>query len=54
MVTAVLLAALLHTQASQAPPCPVADNDAYGYTRDQPVQVGGSAVYAAARGRRYL
>ena len=54
MITAVLLTALLHTQASQAPPCPVADNDSYGYTRDQPVQVGGGAAYVAARERRYL
>lgn len=54
MTTAVLLAALLHIQASQVPPCAVADNDTYGYTRDQPVQVGGSAMYAAARERRYL
>ena len=54
MTTAVLLAALLHSQASQVPPCPIADSDTYGYTRDQPVQVGGSAMYAAARERRYL
>ena len=54
MITAALLAGLLHTQASQVPPCPVADNDTYGYTRDQPVQVGGGAMYAAARERRYL
>ena len=54
MITAVLLAALLRTQASQVPPCPVAENDSYGYTREQPVQIGGSAMYAAARERRYL
>ena len=54
MFIAVLLAALLHTQASQVPPCAVADNDTYGYTLDQPVQVGGGAMYAAARERRYL
>ena len=54
MITAALVAALLHTQASQVPPCPVADNDTYGYKMDQPVQVGGGAMYAAARERRYL
>jgi hypothetical protein len=54
MTTALLLAALLHSQASQVPPCPVADNETYAYTKEQPVQVGGAQLYGAARQRRYL
>lgn len=34
--------------------CPVASDSAYGMRRDQAVQVGGGAMYVAARERRYL
>jgi hypothetical protein len=54
MTTAILLAALLQTQTPQVPPCHVANNDTYAYTKDQPVQVGGSAMYARSREERYL
>ena len=40
--------------ASQRPPCEIAQDEAYAYTREQPVQVGGSPMYGAARQRRYL
>jgi hypothetical protein len=34
--------------------CPVSDDPEYGYTPLKPVQVGGGAMYVAARERRYL
>ena len=36
------------------PPCPIAEDEQYAYTREQPVQVGGSPLFGAARQRRYL
>ena len=39
---------------TEPPPCEVAEDAAYAYTREQPVQVGGSPMYGAARQRRYL
>lgn len=36
------------------PPCVTASDEKYAYTREHPVQVGGSPVYGAARQRRYL
>jgi hypothetical protein len=52
------------TAAAQDPPrgdassalskCPVAESAQYGYSMDQPVEVGGGAMYVAARERRYL
>jgi len=65
-VRGLLMAALLcassriaaSPQAPQAsslkPPCVVAPDDEYAYSKEQPVQVGGSPVYGAARQRRYL
>ncbi len=40
--------------SSVKPPCPVADDDQYAYSSEQPVQVGGSPMFGAARQRRYL
>jgi hypothetical protein len=40
--------------SSQKPLCPIAQDDTYAYTTEQPVQVGGSPTYGAARQRRYL
>jgi hypothetical protein len=34
--------------------CPVSDDPDYGYTKEQPVQVGGGAMFVASRERRYL
>jgi hypothetical protein len=43
------------TEMSRAPSmCPVAADSAYAFTPEQPVQVGGGAMYVAARERRYL
>lgn len=39
---------------AEAPQCATADDGAYAYTKEQPVQVGGSPMYGAARQRRYL
>ena len=39
---------------SQPPQCEVAADAAYAYTMEQPVQVGGSPMYGAARQKRYL
>lgn len=51
----------VHVDAAQQQPapvqpasCPVAEDDQYAYTKERPVQVGGSPVYGAARQRRYL
>jgi len=37
-----------------APPCAASDDATYGFTMGNAVQVGGGAMYAAARERRYL
>ena len=39
-----------------APPqaCPVATDAQYGYSKERPVQVGGSPLFGAARQRKYL
>jgi len=52
-VVAVILAALALSQAS-ASSCAVSDEPAFGTTKEHAVQVGGGAMYAAARERRYL
>ncbi len=59
LLLAVLLVAPAAAQttsapASQRPPCEAAPDDEYGYTRERPIQVGGSPMYGAARQRRYL
>lgn len=41
-------------QPSAASQCAIAEDAAYAFTREQPVQVGGGAMYLAARERRYL
>ena len=51
---AVLLLTLLFSQASQRPPCDVAPDETYAYTKERAVQVGGSPLYGASRQRRYL
>jgi hypothetical protein len=40
--------------SSVKPPCAVAEDEKYAYMTEQPVQVGGSPVFGAARQRRYL
>lgn len=43
------------TQAPQAtPPCPVSTDPTFGREARNPIKVGGGAMYAAARERRYL
>ena len=59
LLLGVLLAGRAATQTPgipppQRPPCEQADNEHYGYTREQAIQVGGSPIYGAARQRRYL
>jgi hypothetical protein len=49
-----LLPGVPQAQASERTGCAVADDAAYAYTKEQPVQVGGSPMYGAARERRYL
>jgi hypothetical protein len=44
----------LPPSSSVKPPCPVAEDERYAYSSEQPVQVGGSPVFGAARQRRYL
>lgn len=44
---------LLLTQAP-ASACAIADEPEFATTQERPAQVGGGAMYAAARGRRYL
>jgi hypothetical protein len=44
----------LPPNSSVKPACTVAEDDKYGYSPEQPIQVGGSPVYGAARQRRYL
>jgi hypothetical protein len=53
---AVLLLLLMPVgpQVSDRTGCAVAEDAAYAYTMEQPVQVGGSPAYGAARQRRYL
>lgn len=55
-VGAVLAAALTASTASAQPDplCKVSTEPGYGYTKDRPIQVGGSPMYGAARQRRYL
>jgi hypothetical protein len=36
------------------PPCEVSTDSTYGYTRDNPIQIGGGALYVKAREQRYL
>lgn len=52
-MVAVLLATLALAQAP-ASSCGVSDEPAFATTREQPAQVGGGTMYAAARERRYL
>jgi hypothetical protein len=49
-----ILCAQVIPSSSVKPPCPVAEDEKYGYSAEQPVQVGGSPVFGAARQRRYL
>jgi hypothetical protein len=51
MLGPLLALALAQPSASS---CPVADDPAYATTKAQAVQVGGGAMYVAARERRYL
>ena len=41
-------------QTGPAPACAVSEDASYGYAKENPVQVGGSPMYGAARQRRYL
>ena len=51
-----MLAVVMALALAQAPAssCGISDEPAYGTTTDQAIQVGGGAVYVAARERRYL
>lgn len=49
-----MLALLLWLAQAPAQACAVSDEPAYATTKEQPVQVGGGAMYVAARERRYL
>jgi hypothetical protein len=41
-------------QPQAASKCPVSQDDTYGFTRENPVQIGGGALYVKAREQRYL
>lgn len=41
-------------QVSERPPCEIAQDQTYGLTPEQAIQVGGSPLYGASRQRRYL
>src|SRR5688572_15656453 len=52
-----LLPGVLRAQdipASQRPPCEISEDESYGYTPGNAIQVGGSPLYGASRQRRYL
>jgi hypothetical protein len=54
-VLALALFATATPAAAQPDPlCKVAPDADYGYTKDRPIQVGGSPLYGPARQRRYL
>lgn len=56
-LTLVLSGSPSAAQAPQADPksdCGVSDDPAYGFTMEQPVEVGGGPMFVAARERRYL
>lgn len=48
------LSAQVIPSSSVKPPCSVAEDEQYAYSAEQPVQVGGSPAFGAARQRRYL
>jgi len=54
IVPAIVLILLSQAPAQTASKCPVSADDTYGYTRENPVQVGGGAMYVKAREQRYL
>ncbi len=58
MLTSILLTLLLATAAAaQTPPplpCAVSDDPTYGFTPENPIQIGGGAFYVKAREQRYL
>jgi hypothetical protein len=64
LIAVVIVAAALSRQQAPAPPqavdhrtpayCPVSDDPTYGVTRENPVQVGGGAMFGQARERRFL
>ena len=57
IVSAVFFVLWAHSPAPAAPPaptCAVAEDPTYGYTTENPVQVGGGAMYVKAREQRYL
>src|SRR3990170_4000446 len=60
IVPAVVFMLLSQAPAQTAPEpqtaskCPVSQDDTYGYTRENPVQIGGGAMYVKAREQRYL
>ena len=49
-----LLTVASPTWAQPAPLCEVSTDPQYGFSKERPIQVGGSPVYGAARQRRYL
>jgi hypothetical protein len=64
-VTMLLACLIIAVTATQTPPpapsaatgptsCAVSEDAAYAFTREQPVQVGGGALYVAAREQQYL
>src|SRR5688572_2841265 len=57
IVSAVFFVLWSQSSAPAAPPastCAVAEDPTYGYTTENPVQVGGGAMYVKAREQRYL
>jgi hypothetical protein len=54
LLTAVLLSLLGVTQAAPEPACLISDDATYGRSPENPVQIGGGALYVKAREERYL
>jgi hypothetical protein len=57
LIVALLLGIPSVPATAQTPttaPCPVSDDDTYGYTAENPIQIGGGALYVKARETRYL
>lgn len=49
-----LLLTLAAAQTAPSPPCAIADDPTYGFTPENPVEIGGGALYVKAREQRYL
>lgn len=54
LIAAALSSLLAVSQTAPQSACPVSDDPTYGFTRENPIQIGGGALYVKAREQRYL